>query len=323
MLLKLTHQTDLTYSDLISESVMELRMAPRQERDQHRLSFSLAIGPPTSANSYFDWMGNIVHWFTIASFHKQIRIVATSVVETDRPIPEPQNYSDTWPVKTSDDDYALYDFLHFRGPIHDSAPLRALVEQLAPKKGEPLGGLTLRLLDLIQQKYTFKKGVTKATSPITDILEKGAGVCQDFTQLMIGVGRALGIPSRYVSGLVHPDTGKYVGATETHAWCEFLFPSVGWVGFDPANRRLVGGNYVKVAIGRDYQDVAPNKGRYTGKVNESIVVSVTSEEMANIPQELAAERFHSLSIPTYSAGAEGSIDPNQQLEHTQQQQQQQ
>ena len=76
MLLKLTHTTDLTYSDLISESTMELRMAPRQEQDQHRLSFTLALGPPAAALSYFDWLANTVHAFTVTSFHKQIRIVA-------------------------------------------------------------------------------------------------------------------------------------------------------------------------------------------------------------------------------------------------------
>src|SRR5665811_261271 len=139
MLLKLTHQTDLTYSDLISESVMELRMAPRQEQDQHRLSFTLAIGPPTSANSYFDWMGNTVHWFTVASFHKQIRIVATSVVETDRPLVDVRALPDTWPVKPAEADYALYDFMHFRGPITDSPALRKLVERIKPKAGESLG----------------------------------------------------------------------------------------------------------------------------------------------------------------------------------------
>ena len=64
MLLRLTHTTDLVYSDLISESAMELRMAPRQEDDQHRLSFTLAIGPTAPATSYFDWLGNTVHAFT-------------------------------------------------------------------------------------------------------------------------------------------------------------------------------------------------------------------------------------------------------------------
>src|SRR5437868_13050845 len=111
MLLKLTHQTDLSYSDLISESVMELRMAPRQEEDQHRLAFTLAIGPPTAAFSYFDWLGNTVHWFTVNSFHKDIRIIATSVVETDRPAAEPRKFEDTWPLAMQDVDYAIYDYL--------------------------------------------------------------------------------------------------------------------------------------------------------------------------------------------------------------------
>src|SRR4030095_2721051 len=98
MLLKITHQTDLTYSDFIGECVMELRVAPRQEQDQHRLSFDLALGPPASVNSYFDWLGNTVHACTVNDFHNQIQILATSVVETDRPVVEPEQRSDTWPL---------------------------------------------------------------------------------------------------------------------------------------------------------------------------------------------------------------------------------
>ncbi len=86
MLLKITHETNLAYSDLVHETVMELRMCPRQEQDQHRLSFDLSIGPPTQATSYFDWLGNSVHAFTIGQFHRQIRIIAASVVETERTI---------------------------------------------------------------------------------------------------------------------------------------------------------------------------------------------------------------------------------------------
>src|SRR3954447_269714 len=97
MLLKMTHQTYLTYSDFISESAMELRVAPRQEQDQHRLSFDLAIGPATTVNSYFDWLGNTAHAFAVNAFHKEIRIVATSVVETDRAAPDPASLPDVWP----------------------------------------------------------------------------------------------------------------------------------------------------------------------------------------------------------------------------------
>src|ERR1700759_3427862 len=121
MLLKLTHTTDLTYSDLISESVMELRMVPRQEQDQHRLSFILAIGPATLVNSYFDWLGNTVHAFSVNALHKHIRIVAESVLETDRQKVEPERFADTWPIGGMEHDYELHDYTRFGGPVIDSA----------------------------------------------------------------------------------------------------------------------------------------------------------------------------------------------------------
>src|SRR3954463_6410572 len=138
MLLKLIHTTDLSYSDLISESVMELRMAPRQESDQHRLSFTLAIGPAAQATSYFDWLGNTVHAFSINQFHKQIRIQATSVVETDRPRPPVEKCAARGPVKPHEDDYAVYDFLQFGGPIVDSPALRDLVATVGAKPRDSL-----------------------------------------------------------------------------------------------------------------------------------------------------------------------------------------
>ena len=318
MLLKITHQTDLTYSDLISESVMELRMAPRQEQDQHRLSFTLAIGPPTSAFSYFDWLGNTVHAFTVNSFHNQIRIVATSVVETDRAKVQPERFLDRWPVPPDAYDYATWDYLQFGGPIVDAPKLRGLVNLIQPEPGMSLGELSLRILHLIAEQFTYKKGVTTAASPITDILEQGSGVCQDFTHLMIGLARAMHIPARYVSGLVHPDAQKYRGFTQTHAWCELLFPSAGWIGFDAANNCIVGGNFIKVAVGRHFFDVPPNKGTYRGVAKEAIEVAVRSEELRTVPAELAAERVQSLSIPTYG----GAGGPHQEMISHQQDQQQ-
>lgn len=318
MLLKLIHQTDLTYSELISESIMELRMAPRQEQDQHRLSFTLALGPPAPAFSYFDWLGNTVHSFTVNPFHKKIKMVATSVVETDRHRVEPERFSDTWPIP-GDYDYSVYDYLQFGGPIIDSPQLRELLDIVHPQPGMALGELALRMLHLISERFTYKKGVTNAASPITDVLEKRFGVCQDFTHLMIGLARAAKIPARYVSGLVHPDAQRFRGFTQTHAWCELLFPSAGWIGFDPANNCIVGGNFVKVAIGRNFADVPPNKGLYRGSAKESIEVTVHSEELKTIPGELAAERVDSLSIPTYSGGRMSAREMANQQEQQQQQ----
>ena len=230
MLLELTHETDLDYDDVITESVMELRVTPRQEQDQLRLSFELAIGPAASVSSYFDWMGNTVHTFNVAPRHDRIRIVAKSVVETDRPGTDPRHLPDAYPVSVEvSADPALYDFLRFGGPVVDASALRDLVAEIAPTDGEPLGEVIERVMEKIHTDFLYEAGVTTSASPITDILQHRKGVCQDFTHLMIGLARAMGVPARYVSGLVHPEDADFRGASETHAWVELLFPSTGWV----------------------------------------------------------------------------------------------
>jgi len=321
MLLKLTHTTDLSYSDLISESVMELRMCPRQEGDQHRLAFTLAIGPRTAVTPYFDWLGNTVHAFTVNKFHRQIRIVATSIVETQRFRLDSRDLDDTYPLAPETADPDSWDFLHFSGPVVDSPALRKLAQEIQPRPGEPLGEIAQRMLDLIYNRFTYQQGITTAASPITETLEHGQGVCQDFTHLMIGLARALSIPARYVSGLVHPDQQRYRGFTQTHAWCELFFPSLGWVGFDPTNHCTVSQNFVKVAVGRDYRDVPPNKGVYRGKAREAIAVAVASEELDEIPQALAAESLESLAVDVFTQDAL-AVDRSIAAHHQEHQQQQ-
>ena len=321
MLLKLTHSTDLTYSEPISESVMELRMVPRQEQDQRRLSFRLAIGPATQPSSYMDWLGNTVHAFTINDFHDRIKIEATSVVETERPAADARELPDTWPVTSNlPEQYHLLDFLHFGGPVDDSSALRDLAGSLNASEGMRLGELAMRMVDTINQKFTYRQGVTTAASPITETLQHGWGVCQDFTHLLIGLARAMKIPARYVSGLLHPQAERFRGYTQTHAWCELHFPSTGWIGFDPANKCSIGENFVKVALGRDFRDVSPNKGIYRGNAQEAIAASVKSELLQSIPPELATDRTQQLNVPTFPGKhAPYREQVLQQQEHQQQQ----
>lgn len=300
MLLRITHQTDLSYSDFICESVMELRVAPRQEMYQHRLSFDLGIGPPTALASYFDWLGNTVHAFTVNGFHNQILIRAESVIEVDRRVIDLMDVKDRWPLQPLSD-YTLYDYLKPGGPIVDCPELRQLVADLRAKPGIPLGELAVKMLTLLHERFTYEKGHTTATSPITDMLVGGKGVCQDFTQVYIGMARLMGIPARYVSGMVHPLREDLLGLTQTHSWCELLFPSHGWVALDPTNRRQAGNNFITIAHGRDYRDVAPNKGLFKGQARESMTIKIESQVLDTVPDELAAERLRPLNIPVYAA----------------------
>ncbi len=321
MLLRVTHHTELTYTDMISESVMEIRVAPRQEMYQHRLSFDLAIGPPAGVSSYFDWLGNTVHHFSVNGFHERIRIVANSVVEIDRKLVDLMQVRDRWPIEKPAD-YTLLDYLTLGGPIVDCKPLRDIVAGLNVRPGTPLGELAIRILGFVNERFLYQQGVTRASSPITDVLEHGKGVCQDFTHVYIGIARLLGIPARYVSGLVNPQDTSVVGATQTHAWCELLFPSVGWVALDPTNRRQADNHFVTVAHGRDFTDVPPNRGVFRGKADEKIEVRVTSEILQQVPDELAAERVQPIGLPVYPGWARGRRMMASDFQVAQQQQQQ-
>lgn len=324
MLLKIIHDTELTYSDPITESVVELRMFPRQEAQQHRLSFELKLAPYSAVNSYFDWLGNTVHTFTANGTHESVKIIATSVVETEPMTVMPETLPDTWPLRETTD-YRLWDYLQFSGPVVDSPLLADMAKELYARPGIRIGELGQRMIRLINMKFEYQQGITTAASPVTEVLQHRAGVCQDFSHLMIALARSMQIPARYVSGLLHPDDTdreRFRGYTQSHAWAELYFPSYGWIGFDPTNSCVAGENFVKVAVGRDYRDVPPNKGLYRGQAKESINVTVHTQKLEFIPADLFPEKI----VPMGVASSNGVPLPFKRFEghhqeHAQQQQQ--
>jgi transglutaminase-like putative cysteine protease len=102
------------------------------------------------------------------------------------------------------------------------------------------------------------------SSTVTDLLDAGAGVCQDFAHLAAACLRAMGLPCRYVSGYLAtdppPGQERMIGVDASHAWAAVRFPDGGWVGFDPTNNQFVDERYTTVAWGRDYGDVPPLRG---------------------------------------------------------------
>jgi transglutaminase-like putative cysteine protease len=110
----------------------------------------------------------------------------------------------------------------------------------------------------------YQHGITNVATPAAAALAGGAGVCQDYSHLLLTVLRLLGIPARYVSG-------HLLGEGAPHAWVEALFADedapggVRVVPYDPTNRVEPGLRYVAVAVGRDYRDVAPTTGSFIGR----------------------------------------------------------
>lgn len=59
---------------------------------------------------------------------------------------------------------------------------------------------------------------------------------------------------------------------ESHAWCEAWTGA--WQPLDPTNAVAVGERHVLVARGRDYRDLAPLKGIFSGAPSTTPAVSV-------------------------------------------------
>lgn len=89
------------------------------------------------------------------------------------------------------------------------------------------------------------------------------------------------LPARYVSGYLHPVAGAELGATvegESHAWVEWWAGD--WWSYDPTNRIDVTERHVTIARGRDYSDVNPLKGIYSGPESTALGVTVEVTRLA-------------------------------------------
>ena len=69
------------------------------------------------------------------------------------------------------------------------------------------------------------------------------------------------------------------GAQASHAWCEVFLPGDDWIGFDPTNNNLADERYIEIAVGRDYEDVAPIRGSYYGSAHCKMEVQVIVESI--------------------------------------------
>ena len=139
---------------------------------------------------------------------------------------------------------------------------------------EALAELTSR----IHREFEYDPRATTVSTPIDEVLQQKRGVCQDFAHVQIAMLRSLGLAARYVSGYVRtiPPPGKerMVGADASHAWVAAWCGDLGWIDIDPTNDCFVSDQHITLAWGRDYADVTPLKGVYTGGGKHWLDISV-------------------------------------------------
>ena len=273
------HVSDFRYEETAQGSLAVLRLRPREDHGQALHAFALDIDPPARPVAVADAFGNGCHLFNIHRAHRHTVVRSRSEVTTVEPAPLPERLGpDAWEALRAA--AAPVDNWEFMGPSRFARPspaLAAFTEARAIRSGsDPLGSLR-ELAAVLHRTFRYVPASTSVDSPIEDILETGRGVCQDYTHVMIAIARAWGIPSRYVSGYLHLEgkPGEQTPAGTSHAWAEFLLPGLGWIGFDPTNDTLADHRHVRIAVGRDYADAAPNRGVVAGGGDSRLDVRVT------------------------------------------------
>jgi transglutaminase-like putative cysteine protease len=293
MILEIQHETRLEYAEPVTESVTEVRMEPTSEGRQSCRSFHLRVNPAVPIHRYLDGFGNRVHHFNVLATHSQVLILAASIIETPRHTSDLGEIRAAFPLNPEAVALEAIAFLGFRGPVCRTPLLDPLLEKLRPEPGSSLAEFLLSVSAYIKCHFTYAPAVTHASSPVDDVLRQGKGVCQDFAHLMIAVLRAFELPARYVSGYIHRPGMD----SQSHAWCEAWLPGLGWVGIDPTHDRIVDESHVKVAVGRDFTDVPPNKGIYRGQAQETMSVRVATRALELLPSLSWQEQLPPLHGP--------------------------
>jgi len=276
-----SHLTHYKYARPASESVAELRLCPTSGPEQVVLKRELEVEPEVLVGSFEDYWENTVEFFSIPFRHSSLKISSTSTVETypqkpidycrDVTVAEARQIISGNSLKTTD----------FRRPTR-LVPLGKILHILHHKfihSNSSIIDTTLDLNTWIHKNFRYVPGATDVRTPLEKVLAMRKGVCQDFAHVMLSILRTGGIPARYVSGYIeHVDPTKknseLVGAAASHAWVEVGLPGDRWWGLDPTNNQIVGERHIKVAVGRDYDDIAPFRGTFKGMTGQKLDVAV-------------------------------------------------
>ncbi|RYD48386.1 MAG: transglutaminase family protein [Verrucomicrobiaceae bacterium] len=280
MRLSVLHRTTFHYPSPVTHSVNTLHLEQRTFPYQKTLGALIRVMPATRVRRFTDLFQNITHHFELPAAHTKLEIESRIRVH-NLPLDISQAAKEATLSGYNDSSIReqIWQYLQesrwvsrhpevWRQAIDLTRDLPSVYEK------------TRALMAWIHREFRYETGVTSVNTHLEEAFEMRHGVCQDFTHVLLGLCRAVDIPARYASGyLYNGPRDTLVGAQASHAWAEIYLPSAGWIGFDPTNNTLADERYVKVAVGRDYEDVTPVRGNYHGTGHCRMEVQVLVEKI--------------------------------------------
>ena len=273
--MRVVHSTGYAYKSPVTASFNEVRLTPRSDSRQNVILNRVETTPATRSYRYVDYWGTAVTAFDLHAPHTELEVTSSSVVETDKG--ELPDEKVSWDDLASEAVIDRFDEVLSATHYTPSSKRIGRVGQKIANEHDPLEAV-VAAANWVHSELDYVPGTTGVHSSGIDALREGKGVCQDFAHLTLILLRSMGIPARYVSGYLHPKPKARVDDTidgQSHAWVQAW--TGGWWNYDPTNDIEINEQYVSVGVGRDYSDVSPLKGIYSGEgsTDLDVVVEIT------------------------------------------------
>ncbi len=248
--------TKLEFSVAVKDHAFLLRCLPAQRPEQRILSCNFSILPfGTTTNTGEDAFGNRYCSGRLEEAHKEFRFTLQGTAYRD----ENMRQKETLPR------YYLYP-----SPLTHSTKALEELSATIPRGNHPLETAE-SISSKVHKLLTYAPGSTTISTTAGEAIALGKGVCQDYAHVFITLCRLAGIPARYVCGLP-------VGEGASHAWAEVWADGL-WHGLDPTRGCPAHEGYLKLCVGRDYNDCPLERGIFSGNAAQiqTVFMKVTDE----------------------------------------------
>ena len=247
------YRTELLFSSPASDHSFLLRILPQSDNRQCLKEFSWRIIPRGTLWRTKDSFGNEALSGYIAAPHNHFSFKVQGIAEVS---------NEPYTVCKEPERILLY-------PTRLTSGLADFYSELEHSAPSDLLQRINYFSKAVHAHLRYERGITANTTTAQEAFGIGAGVCQDYSHILLALLRKSGIPCRYVAGLAS-DYG------ETHAWVEAWLADR-YYGIDPTRDKFIDEGYIAISRGRDFEDSSIERGIFKGACRGTQTINLNME----------------------------------------------
>lgn len=260
--LEFDYEMTLKFSEPVTDHRFQLRCIPATGPRQQIVDTQMDLQPEAELETLVDSFGSLVACGYIPQAHDSFSYRVSGIAFVDNAATKPELFK---PL------YRFDSALTTPGPCLEKliGVCRERIQALPPD-ASPIDKASEAMHEVFEA-FTYTPGATTIRTTAEEALAQRKGVCQDYAHVMLAACRHVGVPARYIAGMLG-------GEGATHAWVE-VYHDGRWIGLDPTHNRLVDDSYITIAHGRDYRDCMLDIGVFSGvAVQQTQMVHVSVHE---------------------------------------------